>query len=78
MNDKEKVRILYDKMTEINYNLQSVNSNINNLRDTLEDSFVIDDKVVEKDNIDYQNSRVVDVKNSVNGPVLDYLRSNCY
>lgn len=76
MYDKEKVRILYEKMSEINYNLDSVINTINNTNNVLNTSFVIDDKVVENENIESQNNSVKEVKSSVNGTVLEYLRSN--
>lgn len=76
MIDKEKVRILYEKMSEINYNLGSVINTINNTNSILGTSFVVDDKIVENDNIEYEKDRVSEVKASVNGTVLEYLRSN--
>ena len=76
MYDREKVRILYEKMSEINYNLDSVINTINNTNDILNTSFVVDDKVVENENIEYQSNRIKEVKSSVNGTVLEYLRSN--
>ena len=76
MNNKELVRQLYDKMNSININLQSVNNNINNLRDELSDNFIIDGTVVESSRIEYQKDNISEVKNSVSGTVLGCLRSN--
>ncbi len=76
MNNKELVRQLYDKMNSININLQSVNSNINNLREELSDNFVIDGTVVESSRIEYQKDNISDVKDSVSLTVLGCLRSN--
>lgn len=76
MNNKELVRQLYDKMNSININLQSVNNNINNLREELSDNFVIDGTVVESSRIEYQKDNISDVKDSVSLTVLGCLRSN--
>lgn len=76
MNNKELVRQLYDKMNSININLQSVNNNINNLREELSDNFVIDGTVVESSRIEYEKDNISDVKDSVSLTVLGCLRSN--
>ena len=76
MNNKELVTQLYDKMNSININLQSVNNNINNLREELSDNFVIDGTVVESSRIEYQKDNISDVKDSVSLTVLGCLRSN--
>ena len=76
MYDKEQVRQLYDKMSSISVNLQSLDNNLNNLEEELTDSFTIDENVVESHNIQNQSNSVSEIKNSIDNVVLNCLRSN--
>lgn len=74
MDDKTKVSRLYEKMNLINYYMNKLNTNIDYLKSELNNSFLIDNKILEHEKINVSKHKAERIQNSIKYDVMPNLR----